>query len=68
VEPGVKGRWIFDLGVATRLASYCLALRRIADASSARLFRVLLGGVLVDVSNVVVSGKGRRLLELEIQS
>lgn len=60
VEPGVKGRWIFDRSVAARLAAYCLALRDIDDPVNARLLRVLLGGVLVDVSNVVVSGKGRR--------
>jgi hypothetical protein len=36
------------------------AIGRLTDPDHARLFRVLLGGILIDVSNVVVSGKGRR--------
>jgi hypothetical protein len=60
VEPGVDGRWIFDARVAGRLACYLKALREIRNADNRRLLRTLLGGVLVDASNVVVSGKGRR--------
>ena len=59
VEPGHNGRWIFDRKVAKRI----LALRKAAavlDEEAGRLFRVLLGGILVEVSNVRISGKGRR--------
>ncbi len=60
IEPGHNGRWIFDRGVADRLAAYRIALKDIRDPINRRLFRVLLGGVVVEVSNVIVSGKGRR--------
>lgn len=60
VEPGVSGRWIFDIDVARRIWSYRTALERLRDRAAARLFRVLLGSVLLGVSNVFVSGKGRR--------
>ena len=60
IEPGLKERWIFDTGVAARLAAYVEALPFIENRDNQRLLRVLLGGVLVDVSNVLISGKGRR--------
>jgi DNA modification methylase len=60
IEPGLDGRWIFDAKVAGRLACYLMALPRIRNLENRRLLRILLGGVLVDASNVVVSGKGRR--------
>lgn len=60
VEPGVKGRWIFDRAIAERIHLLLSEIERIPNSFHRRLFRVLLGGVLVDVSNVVVSGKGRR--------
>jgi DNA methylase len=60
VEPGLNDRWLFDRPVATRLASYIDSLPDVPNPINRRLFRVLLGGVLVGNSNVVVSGKGRR--------
>lgn len=60
VEPGVKEKWIFDLDVAQRIAELLEAIEALELAEHRRLFRVLLGGIIVDVSNVVVSGKGRR--------
>lgn len=60
VEPGHNGRWIFDKKIAERLASFRVAMRSIRNPVNRRLFRVLLGGIVVEVSNVVVSGKGRR--------
>jgi hypothetical protein len=60
VEPGVKERWIFDLPVAERIAALLEAIETLKCAEHRRLFRVLLGGIIVDVSNIVVSGKGRR--------
>lgn len=60
VEPGVNDRWIFDRAVALRIGALLDAIESVAHAAHRRLFRVLLGGILIDVSNVVVSGKGRR--------
>lgn len=60
VEPGVNNRWIFDAPVASRLAALLAAIQTLDNPNHQRLFRVLLGGILLDVSNVVVNGKGRR--------
>jgi hypothetical protein len=60
VEPGVGGRWIFDKAIADRIARLLDAIEQLECAAHKRFFRVLLGASLVDVSNVVVSGKGRR--------
>lgn len=60
IEPGVSSRWIFNIGVANHIASLLAAIDNLEVPSHRRLFRVLLGGVLVEVSNVVISGKGRR--------
>ena len=60
VEPGYKGRWLFDRGVVERVFTLHDAIEGLPDPSHQRLFRVLLGGILVELSNVTVSGKGRR--------
>lgn len=60
VEPGHKGRWIFDKRVADRVITLRDAINAVSDMRYQRLFRVILGGILVQVSNVSVSGKGRR--------
>jgi hypothetical protein len=60
VEPGHSDRWIFDAAVAARILSYRCAIEACDDRDSRRLFRVLLGSVLIPLSNVVISGKGRR--------
>jgi hypothetical protein len=60
VEPGVAGKWLFDRSVARRIARLTRLIQRIDDQKTRRFFRVILGGMLVEVSNVVVSGKGRR--------
>ena len=60
IEPGVKGRYIFSVEIASVLAGLLTAIDKLADESHQRLFRVLLGGILVAVSNVYVNGKGRR--------
>jgi hypothetical protein len=59
VEPG-DGRWIFDRLTADRIAVILTAIDNLRNRTSRRLFRVLLGGILVEVSNVTVNGKGRR--------
>ncbi len=60
VEPGINDRWIFDRGVANRLFALRTAISDLRDRKSRRLFKVLLGGILIEVSNVITSGKGRR--------
>jgi len=60
LEPGVGERWLFDTAVATQLASLLAAIDQLENPLHQRLFRVLVGGLLAEVSNVVVSGKGRR--------
>lgn len=60
VAPGVGGRYIYSEDVAQRIASYDVAIRELELPAHQRFFRVLLGGLLIEVSNVIVSGKGRR--------
>lgn len=60
VEPGVNGRFIFSANVAQRLAAYRDAIDTIDVPVVRRLFRVILASTAIPVSNVVVSGKGRR--------
>ena len=60
VEPGLSGRWLFSRVVAARIFAYLAAISLLSETSHRRLFRVLLGGCLVKLSNAVVNGKGRR--------
>jgi hypothetical protein len=60
VEPGLDGRWIFDKGVARRFLVHREAISRLPNEVHRRLFRILLGSIAVPLSNVVISGKGRR--------
>jgi hypothetical protein len=60
VEPGVDQRWLFDAAVARRLLSLVAAIENLSTTSHRRLFKVLLGGTLIELSNAVVNGKGRR--------
>ena len=60
IEPGEKGRWIFSRQTAGEILQLVAGIERITDADIRRLLRVLLGAVLIDVSNITVSGKGRR--------
>ncbi len=60
VEPGQGDRWIFGVDLAREAAKLISALDAIQDVEVRRLFRVLIGSVLVDLSNAVISGKGRR--------
>ena len=59
IEPGYNERWIFNKEVAQRILALRHAFESL-DEETQRLFRVLLGGTLIEVSNVRVSGKGRR--------
>jgi hypothetical protein len=60
IEPGDKGRWIFSSEAAEEIFRLLDAIHHISAGPSRRLFRVLLGGILTDISNVRISGKGRR--------
>ncbi len=60
VEPGVKGRWLFGKEIAQRVELYRLSISQLPNSLHRKFFRAILGGVLVDVSNVTISGKGRR--------
>lgn len=53
-------RWIFARDVMRRIQAYRSALSSVRNPSARRLFRVLLGSCLVELSNAVVNGKGRR--------
>jgi hypothetical protein len=60
VEPGLNERWVFDAAVATRLAGLLEAIGEIGGEDVRRFYRVMVGGILAEVSNVVINGKGRR--------
>lgn len=62
IEPGVAQRWIFDTPVASALVSLLWSIDEVTDGNdeTRRFFRVVVGGMLTEVSNVLVSGKGRR--------
>ncbi|MGP0838083.1 DNA methyltransferase [Serratia sp. CY85251] len=60
VEPGVKNRWLFEECVAQRIESYRLAIEKLTTPLNRMLFKALLGGFLVEISNVYINGKGRR--------
>ncbi|WP_433928288.1 hypothetical protein [Curtobacterium flaccumfaciens] len=59
IEPGVKTRWLFAKSTGDFLLA-CVELARGFTDEHARLFKVAIGGTLVDLSNARVSGKGRR--------
>ncbi len=60
VEPGVKDRWLFPRETFRRILSIREAIVEVRSDVNRRLLRVLLGSILVEMSNVVISGKGRR--------
>jgi len=60
IEPGLASRWIFDRAVGMRLIEILLAIETLPAERERRLYRVLLGGVMLGVSNAIVNGKGRR--------
>ncbi|HAU4888516.1 DNA methyltransferase [Aeromonas hydrophila] len=60
VEPGVKERWLFEKNVAQRIESYRLAIEQLHTPLHRMFFKAILGGFLVETSNVYINGKGRR--------
>jgi DNA modification methylase len=59
-EPGDGNRWVFPKEVLTRLLQYRAAIEGVESETNRRLLRVLLGSIVVGVSNVTVNGKGRK--------
>lgn len=60
VEPGKNGKWLFNADVAHQVFQFRDAISRIKDPTVKRLFEVILGSSLIENSNVVINGKGRR--------
>ncbi|MGJ8546324.1 MAG: hypothetical protein ACSHWZ_12845 [Sulfitobacter sp.] len=60
VEPGKNGKWLFDTEVAEIVFQLRHVISLLGDRSTERLFRVILGACLIENSNVVINGKGRR--------
>lgn len=58
-EPGRDGRWLFAADVFDTVRALVRGLAKVPSAER-RLLRVLLGSTLVNNSNVVINGKGRR--------
>ena len=59
-QPGIDGRYLYRRDTLSRILAYREAIERLARPAHARLFRVLLGSILVPCSNAVVNGKGRK--------
>ena len=60
VQPGIDDRWLFNRDVAKEIFRIRCAIETLTDDTNRRFFQVLLGGVLVNCSNALTSGKGRR--------
>jgi len=59
-EPGVNGRFVFWAEAIDRILAIRAAIESVESPKNRRLLTVLLGSILVEASNVVVNGKGRR--------
>jgi hypothetical protein len=60
VEPGVDGRWLFPKETFKRILALREAISGVDSHNNRLLLRVLLGSILVDMSNITISGKARR--------
>jgi hypothetical protein len=60
VEPGHNERWVYDREVARNILALRDAIEGLENQANRRLFKAILGGQLVDLSNVCINGKGRR--------
>ena len=59
-EPGDGKRWVFPKDVAKAILQYRVVIERLHNPANRRLLRVILGSLIVNVSNVTVNGKGRK--------
>ncbi|HBE9180655.1 TPA: DNA methylase N-4/N-6 [Serratia fonticola] len=53
-------RWIFSEKIMYRLAQYRESLLCLENEDNKNLFKILLGSILIQFSNVIINGKGRR--------
>ncbi|PYC72534.1 hypothetical protein C7C45_08850 [Micromonospora arborensis] len=60
LERAGSSRWLFNRDIAENLAAILVSIEGLEYPDARRLFRVVTGGLLAEVSNVTVSGKGRR--------
>jgi len=60
VEPGKNGKWLFNADVAHQIFRLRDGISRLQDPTLRRLFEIILGSSLIENSNVVINGKGRR--------
>jgi len=60
IEPGKNGRWLFSKTLFDFLERVLGAAALFEEKASTDFIRVIIGGTLVHLSNVRVSGKGRR--------
>ena len=58
IEPGLNGRYIFGSRLARRLAGFRCAIDEVKDPAIKNLFSGPMPSSAVQISNVVVSGKG----------
>lgn len=60
IQSADQDRWVFNRNVAERIACHLDAIDELARPAHRRLFKAMLGGMLISVSNVIINGKGRR--------
>lgn len=60
IESDAQERFVFHRGAGQHILRLRDAIEELDDETNRRLLRVLLGGSLVELSNVTISGKGRR--------
>lgn len=60
IEPGLKDRWLFSKAVAKKIFALREAIKNVDSPKNQLLLNVVLGSKLVELSNAVVNGKGRR--------
>lgn len=60
IQDTTKDRWIFSNALGERITQYLRCVSMIEDQAVQQFFRIVLGSVLIDCSNVYVNGKGRR--------
>ncbi|RUO69695.1 hypothetical protein [Idiomarina ramblicola] len=59
-EPGRSGKWLYNKSSFKRILQYREAIERICDEKYRRFFTIILGSILVPISNIFISGKGRK--------
>lgn len=60
VEPGQNNRWLFSKAVTEKIIALRESIENVKNPKNRLLLNVVLGSQLVELSNAVVNGKGRR--------